>query len=99
MGNYTTVQVRQEVSLDQLQHVFWDALVCKLDGDVECAARAVLKALRFHTEPKQVKASVREWLGWYGTRCVECGPENDYPTDQVESMVKMLVARAYRLTY
>jgi hypothetical protein len=98
MTNYATVQVRESLPLKALTALYWDSLVYAT-GSVLAATRTVEWYYSEHTERGQVQSLVRQWLGWYGSRSVDCGPHNDYPNDAVEATLKAIVAKAYRLTY
>lgn len=100
---FATVQVRTELSLGELCALYWDALIHRFgpqEGDaVNWATRMVDWAYSEFTGPQPVKALVREWITWYGERSVECGPKNEYPSDELEARVKAIVARAYKIVY
>lgn len=99
MTNYATVQVRESLPLNALMALFWDSLV-DATGSVLAAARIVNWNDIEYTERGQVQSRVREWLGWYGSRSVEVGPRTDYPEyPEFKTTLKVIVARAYRLTY
>lgn len=98
---YVTVQVREEISLDCLCALFWDALVYKLgDNEDGTATQVVMDALSTFCSREAVQAAVRQWLGWYGSRSVECGPRSDWPEDEMFRVrLKAIVAKAYRIVY
>lgn len=82
---FARVQVREELALDELCVLFWNSLVSYPDSR--------------YLSREAVTARVRQQLGWYGSRSVECGPHTDYPSAEFEAQLKVIVARAYRLVY
>lgn len=95
---FAAVQVRTELSLPELCALYWDALVNRL-SDEDMAEKVVNWGDSRFVGRKPVTDMVREWLTWYGERSVECGPRNEYPSDEFEEKVKAVVARAYKIVY
>lgn len=95
---YTTVQVREQLNVHTLAALFWDHLASELDED---AAQDAVKAVRgAYCSREAIQTRVREQLGFYGSRSVDCGPRIEYPEDEVfYATLLAVVARAYRLTY
>ncbi len=98
MTNFATIQVREQLSLGCLMAIYWDALV-NATGGADQAEYAVMYGPAEYMERGQVQSRVREWLGWYGSRSVECGPRTEYTNDATERIIRAVVAKAYRLTY
>lgn len=94
---FARVQVREELALDELCILFWNSLVSEL-GEVNAAWVVKYPDSRYLSR-EAVTARVRQQLGWYGSRSVEGGPHTDYPSAEFEAQLKVIVAKAYRLTY
>ena len=97
-AGFATVQVRTELSLTGLCALYWDALVNRLSDD-DMAVKVVEWGDSRFIGRGPVQEMVREWVTWYGERSVECGPRNEYPSDEFEDRIKAIVARAYKIVY
>lgn len=95
---FAAVQVRTELSLTGLCALYWDGLSRRIADEV-IARNAVEWVQSDVTNPRPVQDIVREQLGWYGERSVDCGPQNEYPSDEFEAQIKAIVARAYKIVY
>lgn len=86
---YVTIRTSHTVNELCLAALLWDAVMGQTDDAAE--AYQVVTTLT----AVKVKELVRRQLTLHGTASVECGPHNEYPSDQVESAVRCRISNVY----
>lgn len=87
----TTIRITHEVNSFELAALLWDAVMDEADDEDEGYKILISREL---TAPK-VKAMVRRRLELYGSRSVECGPRNEWPSEYVEGAARCRVVNVY----
>lgn len=87
---HTTIRVTHEVNTLELAALLWDACMEEY-GTAGQAYEAVVSVLK----ASEVRMLVRRQLERYGSRSVECGPKNDFPTEALEGSVRARVVNVY----